>query len=91
MKQDPGGHTDRGTVDRQASEIANYWENTKCSTEESEASKLLQEHSLPYSRPSLLLLVWEVLFNDFHQPIGHPSPKNKTKLYNTGIYCYLFL
>lgn len=69
MKQDPGGHTDRGTVDRQASETANYWENTKCPTEETEASKLLQEHSLPYSRPSLLLLVWEVLFNDFHKNI----------------------
>lgn len=51
MKQDPGGHTDRGTADRQGSETENYWENTNCSTKETEASKLLQEHYLPYSRP----------------------------------------
>ena len=33
-KQDPGGHTDRGTVDSQASETVNYWENANCSVEE---------------------------------------------------------
>lgn len=42
--------------------------------------------SIPCATP-----VWEVLFNDFHQPFGHPSPKSKIKPYNTGISCYLFL
>lgn len=84
-----------GTVDRQASET----ENTNCSTEETEASKLLQEHSLPYSRPFFIavsvgsFIQW--LSQKYHgptnQPIGHPNPKSKTRLYNTGISCDLFL
>ena len=99
-RQDPGGHTDRDRDNSQASQIANFWENTNCSGEGSlRPLSNFKGIPCPIPDPSLLLLVWEVLSDDFHgkimasknQSIAIPIPKvrpNATKLEYPIAYSY---
>lgn len=66
---------------------------------ESEALKQLPGRSLPYSRSFPIVVsvessIWWLSWKNYasqNQPVGNPSPKEKTQLYKSTVSRYLFL